>query len=445
MSRRGTRLLAWLVVLALSLTFTAWSPAWTPAAAQSATPAANTTSEAGTAPAATASTPGTSGTPTATAGTPGTPTPTRTPTLTPTPTPTLTELQARILLAQTYLGGRDYERAAALFAQILEDNRGNPEALAGLKAALDGQAAQMATSLAPLPTEMPTTVPEAVGPTLAETTRSKLLEIGGTALAALAVVVLLYFLAAFLRWLLAALRELWYMRILPLLRRPAVPPGFLISEFNNAAGVEADGAARVVPLAITEKLIAWNRLVQDRQVPVEMAPDLDLGPMAWIKVLWNWILPPPRGYRVTGTLLNGTAGAFQLAVQRTDLGRNSVDRSAIFEGRSSSVEQAFRLMAAEAAKWLVKPADIEADKAVAAAKRAVGEGAALSASDIFDQALDLLLPVRQQVNQGLVDFPDARQRLRQAEAMVTQLPNASDLRAELTEVIEDLRKSIPGG
>ena len=401
--------------------------------AQSSTPTANATPEA------------TAGTAEATAGTPGTPTPTRTPTLTPTPTATLTALQARLVLAQAFLDGQDYESAADLFTQILEEHRGNSEALAGLKKALDGKVAQMATMIAPLPTEAPTAVPAVTVPTLAGTTRSKLLEFGGTVLAALAVVVLLYFLAALLRWLLAALRELWYVRILPLLNRPAVPPGFLIGDFSNSVGSDAEGATRIVPLAMTEKLIAWNRLVQDKQVPVEMAPDLDLGPMAWIKLLWGWILPRARGYRVTGTLLNGPGGAYQLAVQRIDVGRNSVDRSTIFERRAPSTEEAFRLMAGEAAKWLMKPADMEADKAIAAARRGAGEGAALSASDVFDQALDLLLPVRQQVNQGLVDYPDARQRLSRAEVMIAQLPSASELRAELTQVVASLRKSVPGG
>ena len=431
MSRRGTRLLAWLVALALILILAAWYAASAPAAAQSATPAAIA--------------PPTDATPEATAGTTGTPTPTRTPTLTPTPTATLTELQAQIVLAQAFLDGKDYESAADLFADILTHSRGNPEALAGLQDALDGQAAEMATMMAPQPTEAPTAVPEIVVPTLVETTRSKLLDIGATALAALAVVVLLYFAGALLRWLLGALRELWFMRILPLLNRPTVAPGLLIGEFDNSAGVGAEGAARVVPLAMIEKLIAWNRLVQDQQVPVQMAPALELGPMAWLKVLWSWILPPPRGYRVTGSLLSGSDGAFRLAVQRTDLKRNSVDGSTTFERRYPSAEEAFRLMAGEAAKWLVKPADMEADKAVAEVRRAAGEGAALSASEAFDQALDLLLPVRQQVNQGAIDYPDARHRLRQAEAMIAQLPAASKLRAELTKVIESLRKSVPGG
>ncbi len=213
MNGRGTRQLAWLVILALSLTLAAWNAVSTPVAAQSATPAASTTPEAG-------------ATPESTPGTPASPTPTLTPTLTPTPTATLTELQARIVLAQAFLDGRDYEKAADLFAEILEDSRGNPQALAGLQSALDGKAAQMATMMAPLPTQAPTTVPEVVVPTLVDTTRSKLLDIGGAVLAALAVVVFLYFVAALLRWLLAWLRELWYVRILPLLNRPAVLPGF---------------------------------------------------------------------------------------------------------------------------------------------------------------------------------------------------------------------------
>jgi hypothetical protein len=103
------------------------------------------------------------------------------------------------------------------------------------------------------------------------------------------------------------------------------------------------------------------------------------------------------------------------------------------------------MMAGEAAKWLVAPDDLEADNAVAAAARGVGEPQPLPASQVFDEALNLLLPVRQQVNQGLVDFPDARRRLSQAEAMIARLPSNSSLRAELQRVIEGLRKSVPAG
>ena len=53
---------------------------------------------------------------------------------------------------------------------------------------------------------------------------------------------------------------------------------------------------------------------------------------------------------------------------------------------------------------------------------------ALTPSEIFDQALELLLPVRQQVNQGAVDFNFARKQLADGEQLLTQLPDASQLR-----------------
>lgn len=441
MSRRANWLQAcclpaWLVIFALVTLLIASAVTPGLAAAQSATPTGATA--ATTAPAAASNA----------TGTPGTPTPTHTPTLTSTPTATLTDLDARLLLAQTYLDGKDYDSAAELFSAIAADTRGDPRALAGLTQALQGQASIMATQMAPFPGDLATPAPAATAvpaPTFAQTTRAKLTEIGGWALAAIIVVLLLYFLAALIRRGLAWLRELWYMRILPLLGRPALPPGFLIGDFANMIGADGEGATKVVPIAVTEKLIAWNQLVQDKQVPVEIAPDMDLGAMAWIRVFWNWILPSERGYRVNGTILNGGAGAYQLAVQRTNLARNSVDRSAIFERRDSSAEAAFRVMAGEAAKWLVAPADMEADKAVAAAARAAGDPQPLPASQVFDEALNLLLPVRQQVNQGLVDFPEARRRLSQAEAMIARLPSNSSLRAELARVIDNLRKSVPAG
>jgi hypothetical protein len=441
MSRRANwlrpcNLPAWLVVPALVLALIATAYPAGLAGAQSATPAATV--------AATAAPAGTAGV----TGVPGTPTPTRTPTTTPSPTPTLTELDARLLLAQTYLDGKDYDTAAELFGDIAADTRGDPRALAGLNQALQGQASITATQMAPFPGDIATPVPAAtpVPPaTFTQAARSKLIEIGAWVLAAIVVVLALYFLAALIRRALAWLREFWYMRVLPLLGRPAVRPGFLIGDFANMLGDDGAGPARIVPIAVTEKLIAWNQLVQDKQVPVEIAPDMDLGAMAWIRVFWNWLLPRERGYRVTGTILNGAAGAYQLAVQRTNLARNSVDRSAIFERRDSSAEAAFRMLAGEAAKWLVAPDDLEADNAVAAAARAAGEAQPLPASQVFDEALSLLLPVRQQVNQGLVDFPDARRRLSQAEAMIARLPSNSTLRAELQRVVEGLRKSIPAG
>ncbi len=106
-------------------------------------------------------------------------------------------------------------------------------------------------------------------------------------------------------------------------------------------------------------------------------------------------------------------------------------------------------MASEIAKWLVSPADMAASDAVARgmqAKREVAEAAVmLTPSEVFDQALDLLLPVRQQVNQGAVDFNFARKQLADGEQLLTQLPEASQLRGALQGVIVDLRQSVPAG
>jgi hypothetical protein len=73
------------------------------------------------------------------------------------------------------------------------------------------------------------------------------------------------------------------------------------------------------------------------------------------------------------------------------------------------------------------------------------EAAVLTPSEIFDQALDLLMPVRQQVNQGAIDFNFARKQLAEGEQLLTQLPDGSQLRADLQDVVADLRKSVPAG
>jgi hypothetical protein len=377
------------------------------------------------------------------ATTPGTPTPTLTPTLTPTPTATLTSLQARLVLAQAFLEGRDFERAADLFAEIAQEDRGNPEALAGLTQALAGRASVEATIMAPPPTETPQPAP--VAETFNRSVSSNLREIGGAALAALLVLVALYFLSHLIRWLLGVLRELWYMRALPLLGRPAVPPGYLIGDFTNTLGAAGEVAARIAPQAMTEKLIAWNQLVADKQVPVEPAPALQLGPMAWISIFWRWLLPPARGYRVNGFLSRGAANTLQLSVQRAALASNSIDRSATFASPNPSVEEAAAFMAGEAAKWLISPIDMEAAAPAGKTIREVaGVSTAVTPSLVFDRALDLLLPVRQQVNQGAVDFPTARQRIVEAQGLLQQLPSGSPLRGELEGVLVDLRRSVPG-
>ena len=388
-------------------------------------------------------------TPAATAATPGTPAPTLTPAPTATATPTFTALQNQLVLAQTYLDGKDFARAAALFAAAAEVDRGNTVALAGLKAALDGQAVAAAPTPAPAATPEPTAATEPAVESVAGSVWSKLSNYGSTVVAGLFAVVLVYLLASALRWLLYGVRELWLMRVRPWFRHPAVQPGFLIGEFANGLGDDAGSLPSIVVQALVEKLMQWNQLVQAREIPVEPAPALDLGGMGWLKIMWTWILPPARGYKVTGMLLHNPAGAYQLSVQRIVLAHNRVDLSKTLVKSGSAPDDAFRVMAGEIAKWLVSPADMAASEAVARGMRAMRDvpeaAVTLTPSEVFDQALDLLLPVRQQVTQGAVDFSFARKQLADGEQLLTQLPAASQLRSDLQGVIADLRQSVPAG
>jgi len=383
------------------------------------------------------------------AATPGTPAPTLTPSPTPTATPTFTALQNQLVLAQTYLDGKDFARAAALFAAVAEMDRGNTVALAGLKAALDGQAIAAAPTAAPTVTPVPIATAQPATETAAGSVWSKLLNYGSTVVAGLIAVVLVYLLATAFRWLLYGARELWLTRVRTWFRHPAVQPGFLIGEFVNGLGDDAGNLPIIVSQALVEKLMQWNQLVHAREIPVEPAPALDLGGMGWLKIMWTWILPPARGYKVTGMLMQNTAGIYQLSVQRTVLAHNRVDLSKTLEKRGASPEGAFRAMASEIAKWLVSPADMAASEAVARGMRAMRDvpetEVALTPSEVFDQALELLLPVRQQVNQGAVDFNFARKQLADGEQLLTQLPDGSQLRGDLQGVIADLRQSVPVG
>jgi hypothetical protein len=381
--------------------------------------------------------------------TPGTPAPTLTPAPTPTATPTFTALQNQLVLAQTYLDGKDFARAAALFAAVAEMDRGNAVALAGLKAALDGQAGAAAPTTAPTVAPVPIAAAQPATETAAGSVWSKLLNYGSTVVAGLIAVVLVYLLATAFRWLLYGARELWLTRVRTWFRNPAVQPGFLIGEFVNGLGEDAGNLPSIVAQALVEKLMQWNQLVHAREIPVEPAPALDLGGMGWLKIMWTWILPPARGYKVTGMLMQNAAGAYQLSVQRTVLAHNRVDLSKTLEKRGATPDGAFRAMAGEIAKWLVSPADMAASEAVARGMRAMRDvpeaEVALTPSEIFDQALELLLPVRQQVNQGAVDFNFARKQLADGEQLLTQLPDASQLRGDLQGVITDLRQSVPVG
>ena len=278
---------------------------------------------------------------------------------------------------------------------------------------------------------------------------SKLLDYSSTMIAALLVVVLVYLLANAFRWLLYGLREYWLTRGRPLLRRSAVQPGFLIGEFVNGLGADGANVPAIVTQALLEKLMQWNQLVHAKEIPVEPSPALDLGGMGWLKILWSWILPPARGYKVTGMLTQSSTGVYQLSVQRTALAHNRVDLSKTLEKRGASPDIAFHSMANEIAKWLVTPADMAASDAVARGMRAMRgsaeEAAVLTPSEIYDQAVELLMPVRQQVNQGAIDFNSARKQLADAEQLLTQLPDGSQLRVDLQDVIADLRKSVPAG
>ncbi len=149
MSRRGKRLparrlLAWLVALALVLSFAACTNQATPTEAPS--PVAAT-------PATTSGTPGSRrkhrrrscpGCRNARdAGgccrhsrvrrprTAGTPAGTATAAPTPTPTATLTELQARLTLAKAYLDGKDYDSAATLYGADRAGHAGQRRGAAG--------------------------------------------------------------------------------------------------------------------------------------------------------------------------------------------------------------------------------------------------------------------------------------------------------------------------
>ena len=160
--------------------------------------------------------------------------------------------------------------------------------------------------------------------------------------------------------------ELWLMRVRPWFHYSTVQPGFLIGEVPaNGLGDDAGNLPSIVAQALVEKLMQWNQLVQAREIPVEPAPALDLGGMGWLKIMWTWILPPTRGYKVTGMLLQNSTGAYQLSVQRTVLAHNRVDLSKTLEKRGTSPDDAFRAMASEIAKWLVSPADMAASEAVA--------------------------------------------------------------------------------
>ena len=391
------------------------------------------------------------GTPTVTSSPTGpspTPTVTRTPTVTPSPTPTFTALQARLALGQSYSKGGEYGKAAEIFSAVALEDRGNSEALAGLDAALQGQAAATATAGAPQPALEATATPTPGGPTVASTLLDNARGLGAAALVLLVVVLVLYLLAKGLRWLLCGLREVWFTRI----RKPPVGPGLLIGELADATGEAGSPASRVVTQALTEQLVTWNSAVQaDLWKPVQ-ADGLDRPGLAWLRALWDQVFPPRRAYRLTGVLAGKQPGPYRLSLDRLDLRSNRVDASRTFESSAETPGQALRELGMTAAFWARDPLGMEATPGLLEMPaRALGlTGAARTGTpptpaQISNEALKLLGQVRAQVKLGSVDYSSAPHVLEEVQALVEQLPASSKLRADLQSATDDLWRQVQPG
>jgi hypothetical protein len=379
-----------------------------------------------------------------------TPTPTLTPTatLTPTPTPTFTALQAQLALAQAYLNGGDFAGAAEIFSAVALEDRGNAEALAGLDSALKGQASLTATAAAPPPTAAAAATPAPTGPTFAGAFLEEVAALGALALALLVVVLVLYLLAKGLRWLLGALREIWFTRI----RKPPVGLGLLIGELADATGEEGSRASKGVAQALTEQLVAWNTTVQAELWNPVQVDGLDRPGLAWLRALWDQVFPARRAYRLTGVVSGKQPGPYRISLNRTDLRSNRVDASRTFESNAEMPEQAFRELGMTAAFWARDPSGMEGTPGMLEMPaRAPGlTGAARgemqpTPAQTANEALKRMGQVRAQVKLGGVDYPAAPHTLEEAQALVEQLPATSQLRADLRSAIDDLWRQVQPG
>ncbi len=88
-----------------------------------------------------------------------------------------------------------------------------------------------ATAAAPKPTETPTPAPKTG---FTQVFSKQWNNFSSTVLAGLLLVLLAYLLARAIRWLWGQGRELFYLRLLPQLNRPAVKPSYFVGEFTNA-------------------------------------------------------------------------------------------------------------------------------------------------------------------------------------------------------------------
>lgn len=372
---------------------------------------------------------------------PGTPTPSRTPTQTPTATATFTALQAKLALAQVYLRGGEYSLAAGLFAQIAEADRGNAEALLGLESALAGQAAATATAAAPPRTAAATVAPPELEAGPAISLSDWLRQLGGLALALLLVLTALWVLSGAARWLLFGLREFVLTRVLGWFRRPNRSRGFRLGDIREP-GAPLSPLPELFAAALAGEITRWNQLMVTPVTPLEPGPPLDLGRMGWLELFWRWFVPRSRHDRIDVVLSRGVASTTRASVQRVSLATGKVRRSATFEAFAASPEDTVRILAGEAAKWLLVPETMEV---AGTATVAVGSGEERQgASRVYGRAMALLLPLRQQVALGQINYPEARRSLHEAELLVEGLPEESDLRLALGEVIAGLRQSVPG-
>jgi hypothetical protein len=376
-----------------------------------------------------------------------TPTVTPTPSVTPSPTATFTALQARLVLGQAYLKGGDFANAAEIFSAVALEDRGNAEALAGLDAALKGQAAASATAAAP-PTVQATETPAPAAPAFAGTLLEQARVFGAAALALLLAVLIFYLLARALRWLLGWLREIWFTRV----RRPPVPPGLVIGELVNATGDEDSPASRTAAQALTGQLVIWNAGVPAGLQCSIQVDSLDRPGLAWLRALWGQVFPPRRAFKISGVLYGKQPGPYRLSLDRIDLRTNRIEASRTFESSAESPGQAFRELGTTAAFWVRDPLGMESAPALLELPaRAPGlTGAARAAAQptptqIAGEALALLGQVRAQVTLGSVDYATAPHLLEGAQARVEQLPVGSVLRADLKSAVDDLWRQVQPG
>ncbi len=385
---------------------------------------------------------------TATPAATGTPAPTRTPAPTPTATPTLTMRQSQLLLAQTYLDGGDYAAAVKLFAALAEQNPGDPTAVPGLKAALGAQATATAAASAAKPTAPPPAPTPA--PTFGSTFTRQLRDFTGTGLAALVFILLLYLTSKVIRWLFVQLREVWWTRtggVFDRIRKQPIPPGYYVGDFADATGDTSFPGGKVVAQVLTENLVQWHQAVMPEAPAVEPAPSLDLSGMSWVRLLWSWILPPPRVYRVTGTLLGQKSGPYELAISRTSLVKNRVDVSRTLGpagGAPIAPEQAIRELATKALAWILDPLAAAAMDATERA-RLTPKGLAplsLTPTQAMQEAMRLVILARQQLARAPADKAAVQGSLADTERALVALPADSTLRDQLQAAINELRGRI---